>query len=317
MTLLPHEMMIQEIEETIKKLQDQNQASPFISLDQIGQLQKKLQNLKIEKYSKLSVADRLLICRHPNRPRSKDYIAHLFPDFIEISGDRAFGDDPAIIAGFGEIQAQKFVVVAQEKGSCTDSRIHRNFGMPHPEGYRKALRALKLAEKFKLPALCFIDTPGAYPCLAAEERGQGWAISQNLFQMSMLKTPIIALIIGEGCSGGALGIGVADKVGMLEHAYYSVISPEGCASILWKDANRKIQAAEMLKMQSEDLIKLDIIDEIIPEPLGGAHVNPKETFKNVEKFITTQTRHLKSISLKELVDLRYKKFRNMGKYQEF
>ena len=223
-------------------------------------------------------------------------------------------NDPSMITALSKIDGKKFVVIGQEKGNDTDSRIYRNFGMTHPEGFRKALRAMKLAEKFNIPVVTFLDTPGAYPGLSAEERGQGAVIAKNLFEMSRLKTPIIVVLIGEGCSGGALGIGVGDKIGMLEHSYYSVISPEGCASILYKDKTKNQKAAEALKMQSEDLLKLNIIDEIIKEPQGGAHRDPKIAYKNVKSFILNSFDSLKNIKDDKLLDKRYEKFRSMGEF---
>ena len=264
----------------------------------------------------ISSIDRLAISRHPNRPKSLDFIRGIFTNFQEIHGDRLFGDDPAMITGFGYIDNQKCLIVAQEKGSDTDTRIARNFGMALPEGYRKALRAMKLAEKFHLPVVTFIDTPGAYPCLAAEERGQGWAIAENLKQMSGLKTPLIGVIIGEGCSGGALGIGVCDQILMLEHAYYSVIAPEGCASILWKDAKKKDLAATALKLHPENLLALEIIDEIIDEPKGGAHLNPQEVFLNLKKSLLDHLSKLQKLPIEKLLSLRYEKYRKIGKYLE-
>jgi acetyl-CoA carboxylase carboxyl transferase subunit alpha len=262
----------------------------------------------------LKAWDRVAICRHPKRPHAIDYIKHCVEDFIEIFGDRTFQDDHAIIAGFGKIEGQKFMIIAQEKGYDTDSRLYRNFGMPHPEGYRKAMRCMRLAAKFGLPVVCLLDTPGAYPGLAAEERGQGWAIANNLFEMAQLQTQIIVLVIGEGCSGGALGIGVGDTIGMLEHSYYSVISPEGCASILWKDASKMQTAAATLKMQAENLADLGIIDQVIEEPEGGAHCNPEQIFASVKQFILAQYLQLKGTSLEALVENRYQKFRKMGKF---
>jgi len=257
--------------------------------------------------------ERVAICRHPKRPHAIDYIKHCVEDFIEIFGDRTFQDDHAIIAGFGKVGGQKFMIIAQEKGHDTESRIYRNFGMPHPEGYRKAMRCMRLAAKFGIPVLCLLDTPGAYPGLAAEERGQGWAIAQNLLEMSQLPTQIIVLVIGEGCSGGALGIGVGDVIGMLEHSYYSVISPEGCASILWKDPSKTQTAAAALKMQSEHLLELGVIDQIIEEPQGGAHTDPASVFQDVITFVQEQFLQLKSVPIDLLLENRYQKFRKMGK----
>lgn len=259
--------------------------------------------------------DRVKICRHPQRPHAIDYIKNCTEEFLEIFGDRTFQDDHAIITGFAKIDGQKFMVIAQEKGHDTESRLYRNFGMPHPEGYRKAMRCMKLAAKFNLPVLCLLDTPGAYPGLAAEERGQGWAIAQNLWDMAKLPTPIIVIVIGEGCSGGALGIGVGDSIGMLEHSYYSVISPEGCASILWKDASKNALAAEALKMHVEDLLKLGIVDRCIAEPAGGAHINPAAVYKSVKAFIQEEWHALKSVPIATLLENRYQKFRKMGKFE--
>ncbi|MEM8728115.1 MAG: acetyl-CoA carboxylase carboxyltransferase subunit alpha, partial [Chlamydiota bacterium] len=260
--MLDHEKQISDHEKTIAQLKEQNKVNGIWTDEEIIKLEKKLEQLKNQVYSRLSPWERVGICRHPERPRSIDYIKNICESFTEIFGDRLFRDDRAIIAGLGVIQGQKFVIIAQEKGCDTESRLYRNFGMPHPEGYRKALRAMKLAEKFHLQVLSLLDTPGAYPGLAAEERGQGIAIATNLMEMANLKTPIVVLLIGEGCSGGALGMGVGDTVGMLEHAYYSVISPEGCASILWRDAAKSEEAAATLKMQSEDLLDLGVIDQI-------------------------------------------------------
>lgn len=314
MTTLPHEKQICEYEETIKQLKKQNSDGEVWSKEEIDSLEEKLRLLKEKVYSELTPWQRVAICRHPQRPQSSDYIKYLCSEFEEIFGDRTFRDDPAVITGFGKIDDNKFAIIGLEKGRDTDSRLKRNFGMAHPEGYRKALKCMHLAEKFYLPLICLVDTPGAYPGLSAEERGQGWAIARNLWEMASLKTPIIVVLIGEGCSGGALGIGVGDVIGMLEHAYYSVISPEGCASILWKDASKNAKAAATLKMQSEDLLRVNIIDEIIKEPLGGAHLDPKVAYENVKKFILERRAILKSVSFDELLKRRYKKFREMGKF---
>ncbi len=262
--------------------------------------------------SSLTPWERVMICRRSERPRSIDYIKNLCSEFVEIFGDRLFGDDHAIVSGLGLIGGQKFVIVAQEKGCETESRLYRNFGMPHPEGYRKALRVMKLAEKFHLPVLSLLDTPGAYPGLTAEERGQGSAIALNLFEMARLSTPMIVVLIGEGCSGGALGMGVGDVIGMLEHAYYSVISPEGCASILWQDSSKNQTAAKALKMHAEDLLAFGVIDKIIKEPQGGADQDPKATFENVKQFILEERERLSEISLSKLLEDRYQKFRKLG-----
>lgn len=314
MTILPHEKQILEYEETIAKVKEQNKGNALWSTSELVKLEKKLDQLKKKVYANLTPWERVAVCRHPQRPRSVDYIKHLCEEFTEIFGDRLFHDDPAIIAGFAKIGGVKFMIIAQEKGCDTESRLKRNFGMPHPEGYRKAMRCMHIAEKFNLPILCLIDTPGAQPTLAAEERGQGWAIAENLLEMSRLKTPTIAILIGEGCSGGAIGIGVADVVAMLQHAYYSVISPEACASILWKETSKKEIAAESLKMHAENLLQLDVIDGVIEEPLGGAHHDPALTILNVKKYILDQWNILKAVPIEILIEQRYQKFRRMGKF---
>lgn len=311
--MLQHEKQIQEYEETIAKFRKQHAQNPLLSEAEIVKLEKKLLELKKKVYKNLSPWERVGICRHPGRPKAIDYLKNLCEEFRELSGDRLFRDDPAMICGLAKIGGVKFMVIAQEKGSDTESRLKRNFGMSHPEGYRKALRCMRLAAKFKLPVLSLIDTPGAYPGLAAEERGQGWAIAQNLFEMARLSTPIIIVLIGEGCSGGALGIGVGDVIGMLEHGYYSVISPEGCASILWKDASKNETAAASLKMHAENLTELGIIDDVIEEPMGGAHHNPTEVYVSVKKYVLDQWNLLKGIPVEALLERRYQKFRVMGR----
>ncbi|CCB88678.1 acetyl-CoA carboxylase carboxyltransferase subunit alpha [Simkania negevensis] len=311
-TMLDHEKQIRDYERTIAQLKEQNKVNGIWTDEEIVKLENKLEKLKHQVYSHLTPWERVMICRHAQRPRSVDYIKNLCESFTEIFGDRLFRDDHSIVTGLAMIGGKKFVIIAQEKGCDTDSRLFRNFGMPHPEGYRKALRAMKLAEKFHLPVLSFLDTPGAYPGLTAEERGQGVAIATNLLEMARLKTPVIIVLIGEGCSGGALGMGVGDIVGMLEHAYYSVISPEGCASILWHDAAKNEIAAEALRMHAEDLLEFGVIDKIIEEPQGGAHHNPKVVYENVKKFILKERERLTKIPLDELLESRYQKFRKLG-----
>jgi len=313
--VLAHEKQILEYEETIAKVKEQNKGNALWSDAELQKLEKKLQQLKKKVYSSLTPWQRVAICRHPERPRAVDYIKNICEEFTEICGDRLFRDDPSIIMGFAKIGGVKFMIIGQEKGCDTESRLKRNFGMPHPEGYRKAMRGMRLAAKFNLPVLCLMDTPGAYPGLAAEERGQGWAIAQNLWEMARLKTPMIGILIGEGCSGGALGIGVTDVVAMLQHSYYSVISPEGCASILWKDTSKSATAAETLKMMPEDLLGLEIIDAIIEEPLGGAHHDKTQTFASIKKYILQEWEMLKLVPLETLIEDRYQKFRKMGKFE--
>lgn len=312
--MLAHEKQIAEYEETIAKFKEKNKESSLMTDGELAKLEKKLGQLKKKVYSSLTPWERVQICRHPQRPRAVDYIKHLCEEFSELSGDRLYRDDQSIIAGLAKIGGVKFMVIAQEKGFDTESRLKRNFGMPHPEGYRKAMRCMRLAAKFKLPVLSLIDTPGAYAGLTAEERGQGWAIAQNLWEMARLPTPMIIVLIGEGCSGGALGIGIGDVIAMLQHAYYSVISPEGCASILWKDTSKKEIAAAALKMQAEDLLQMDVIDAIIEEPMGGAHIDPALTYSNVKKYVLDQWHMLKTIPIDALLEQRYQKFRKMGKF---
>lgn len=315
MTVLPHEKQIFELEQTMCKLKEQNKNNPLWSQDELQKMERKLDLLKKNVYSQLQPWDRVAICRHPQRPHTIDYIQNMTEEFVELSGDRTFQDDRAIICALAKIGGRKFMIIGQEKGKDTESRLFRNFGMPHPEGYRKALRCMELAAKFNLPVVSLIDTPGAYPGLTAEERGQGWSISRNLWAMARLPVPIIVVLIGEGCSGGALGIGVGDTIAMLEHSYYSVISPEGCASILWKDAGKNAIAAAALKMHAEDLMNLGIIDAIIPEPQGGAHHDPKQVYASVKSFICEQWELLYDIPRQRLIENRYQKFRKMGKFE--
>ena len=312
---LPHEKQIFEYLKTIEHLKKQNQDNPLFSTE-IRQLEEKLHNLQKKVYSDLTPWDRVLISRHPQRPHTIDYVKNITDNFVELFGDRTQGDDPSIIGGFATIDGVKCMLIGQEKGGDTESRVKRNFGMVNPEGFRKAMRLMKLAEKYSLPIVSLLDTPGAYPGLEAEQRGQGWVIAKNLQDMSQLATPVIVLIIGEGCSGGALGMGVGDVIGMLEHSYYSVISPEGCASILWKDASKKQVAAAALKLNAEYLLEAGIVDEVITEPLGGAHHNTSAVYADVKKFIVEQCAMLARISPPLLLEQRYTKFRTIGRYNE-
>lgn len=263
-------------------------------------------------YSNLTAWQTVQVARHPKRPLLNDYINLMVKDFRELHGDRCFGDDRAILTGFGHIGRERVLVVGQNKGRTTKEKIACNFGCPNPEGYRKALAKMKLAEKFDIPIVTLIDTPGAYPGIGAEERGQAQAIAVNLHQMSRLKVPIICIVIGEGGSGGALGIGVGDKLAILEFAYYSVISPEGCAAILWRDGSQAPSAAEALKLTSKDLYKLGVVDAVIPEPLGGAHRSIHDTIYNVEKYIVKTLRDLKRMKIENLLETRYEKWRSIG-----
>ncbi len=263
-------------------------------------------------YSSLTAWQTVQVARHPKRPLLSDYLDLMVKDFRELHGDRCFGDDRAIITGLGHIGRERVLVVGQNKGKNTKQKIACNFGCPNPEGYRKALAKMKFAEKFGIPIVTLIDTPGAYPGIGAEERGQAQAIAVNLNQMPRLKVPIICIVIGEGGSGGALGIGVGDRLAVLEFAYYSVISPEGCAAILWRDGSQASQAAEALKLTSKDLLKLGLIDEVIPEPLGGAHRNVHDTVFNVERYIVKTLQELKRIRIDQLINTRYAKLRSIG-----
>jgi acetyl-CoA carboxylase carboxyl transferase subunit alpha len=263
-------------------------------------------------YSNLNAWQTVQVARHPNRPLLSDYLNLMVKEFRELHGDRCFGDDRAIVTGLGQIGREKVLVVGQNKGKTTKQKIACNFGCPNPEGYRKAMAKMKMAEKFGIPIVTLIDTPGAYPGIGAEERGQAQAIAQNLNQMSRLKVPVICIVIGEGGSGGALGIGVGDRLAMLEFAYYSVISPEGCAAILWRDGSQAPQAAEALKLTSKDLYKLGLVDAVIPEPLGGAHRNLHDTVYNVEKYIVKTLRELKRLKIDNLLENRYSKLRTIG-----
>jgi len=315
MIVLGHEKPIAEFEQTMKKLKEQNKNNRVWTEKELVKLEKKLESLKHTVYSQLKPWDRVAIARHPHRPHAIDYIEHLCDEFVELFGDRTFRDDPAIIGGLAVIEGQRCVIVAQEKGNDTESRLYRNFGMPHPEGYRKAMRLMQLAEKFSLPVIALLDTPGAYPGLAAEERGQGWVIAKNLWEMAQLKTPMVTLLIGEGCSGGALAMGMGDIIGILEHAYYSVISPEGCASILWKDSTQNARAAAALKMHAEDLLELGVVDQMIPEPQGGAHHNPVATYAAVKTFLLTALSELNLVPTDQLIENRYQKYRKLGKFE--
>ncbi len=263
-------------------------------------------------YSNLNAWQTVQVARHPKRPILTDYLDMMVKDFRELHGDRCFGDDRAIITGFGHIGRERVLLVGQNKGRNTKEKVACNFGCPNPEGYRKAILKMKLAEKFGIPVVTLIDTPGAYPGIGAEERGQAQAIAVNLIEMSRLRVPIICIVIGEGGSGGALGIGVGDRLAMLEFAYYSVISPEGCAAILWRDGSQAPDAAEALKLTSKDLYKLKLVDAIVPEPLGGAHRNVHDTIYNVEKYIVKTLRELKRTKIENLLENRYKKLRSIG-----
>jgi acetyl-CoA carboxylase carboxyl transferase subunit alpha len=283
---------------------------------EIHDLEGKVEDLKKDIYKNITRWQRVQIARHPERPITLDYFQTIFEDFIELHGDRKFGDDPAIIGGFAKIDGKSVMIVGHQKGRDTKSNLYRNFGMSNPEGYRKALRLFKLAEKFKKPIITFLDTPGAFPGIEAEERGQAEAIARNLLEMSKLKVPIIVVIIGEGASGGAIGIGVGDRILMLENSWYSVISPESCSSILWRSWDYKEQAAEALQLTAFDLKKYSIIDEIITEPLGGAHQNPKQMFSTLKQVLVDELNKIQKLNIDKLLRNRREKFYKMGVWEE-
>ncbi len=316
MEILNFEKPIVELELKIEELRTFGSEKKVDLVSEISRLEKKLQQMKIDVYGQLTDWQRVQIARHPARPYTLDYISMLMTDFMELHGDRLFADDFALITGFAKLNGRKVIVMGHQKGRDTKENIMRNFGCAHPEGYRKALRVLQLAEKFRIPVIIFIDTPGAYPGLGAEERGQAQAIATNLRDMAGIRTPIIATVIGEGGSGGALGIGVADRVYMLQNSYYSVISPEGCASILWRNSIKAPDAANALKLTAEHLVEFGIIDGIIPEPLGGAHRDPELAMKELRKVLLRELDVLSSLSGEQIVEQRYQKFRKMGDFEE-
>jgi len=308
------------LEKGIVSLKEQidalNETDDIARKDKVAALRAEIEKEWAEIVPRLSTINIVQIARHPKRPYTLDYIACLFQDFMEMHGDRRFADDPAIVAGLAFYKGRTAAVIGHQKGRTTRARIERNFGQANPEGYRKALRVMQEAEKFGFPVITFIDTPGAYPGIGAEERGQAEAIACNLKAIARLKVPIINVVIGEGGSGGGLGIGYGDQLMMLEHSFYSVISPEGCAAIVWKDQNAVEEAAENLGLRAQTLLDLGIIDRIIPEPPGGAHIDPEQTFKNVDKAIYQALKKLETLSLDGLLDARYKKIRKIGVFEE-
>ncbi|NQT82642.1 acetyl-CoA carboxylase carboxyltransferase subunit alpha [bacterium] len=315
-TALDFERPLIELEKKIEALKKSSESSGIDLSSQIVTLQRQLDSQRLKLYSKLTPWQRVQLARHPRRPYMLDLVRLITRSFTELHGDRLFGDDKAIVGGFAVIDEVKVMLVGHQKGRDTKENIMRNFGCPHPEGYRKALRLMKMAEKFKLPVISLIDTPGAYPGIGAEERGQARAIALNLREMMQLRTPMIIVITGEGCSGGALGVGIGDIVAMFQNAYYSVISPEGCAAILWKDAGKMELAAKALKLTANDLAEHKLIDDIIPEPIGGAHTNHAEMGTILKERLLSYLEKLKRIALDELLEKRYKKFRAMGVFTE-
>ncbi|MGZ8381699.1 MAG: acetyl-CoA carboxylase carboxyltransferase subunit alpha [Nitrospira sp.] len=309
---LEFEKPIREIEEKIEKLSAAATSGKSSSQNDIRKLRAKLAQVEHELYKTLTPWQRTQLARHPQRPSTLDYINELTRDFLELHGDRVFGDDRAIVGGFARFNDRPVMIIGHQKGKTLKERMQRNFGMPNPEGYRKALRLMRMAEKFNRPIMTFIDTPGAYPGIGAEERGQAEAIARNLFVMSRLTVPIIAVVIGEGGSGGALALGVADRVLMLEHSVYSVISPEGCAAILWDNPEKIPDAAAALKMTANDLFELGVIDTIVPEPVGGAHREPRTVCDLVGKALTNQLFDLLDLPVEQLLAQREQKYRKMG-----
>jgi len=313
---LDFEKPIMELEKKIRELRSFTADKKIDLSSEVKRLEEKLESLKKEIYSRLTPWQRVQIARHPQRPYTMDYIQMLCTDFVELHGDRLFADDQALIGGFATFEGRKVVVMGHQKGRDLKDNLRRNFGCAHPEGYRKALRLMQIAEKFDLPVIIFIDTPGAYPGIGAEERGQAQAIAFNLREMVEIGVPIIATVIGEGGSGGALGIGVADKVMVMENSYYSVISPEGCAAILWKSSTKASTAAEVLKLTGQNLLKLGIIDQVIPEPMGGAHRQPAQTAESIREAVKRWLKELSALKKEDLLEQRYMKFRTMGVFSE-
>ncbi|MGI6523814.1 MAG: acetyl-CoA carboxylase carboxyltransferase subunit alpha [Bdellovibrionota bacterium] len=314
---LEFEKPLVELEIELQKLKDEIAAGDLNKQSEYARLEKRVAKMMTEVYGRLTPYQKVQLSRHLDRPFSLDYIKLIFTDFMEFHGDRLFRDDPAIVGGTAKLQGQPIMIVGHQRGRTTAERLHRNFGMPQPEGYRKALRLFEMAAKFGLPLITFIDTAGAFPGIEAEERGQAEAIARNLRVLSELPTPVLAVVIGEGGSGGALALGVADKVLMMENSCYSVISPEGCASILWKVPEEEAAqyvpvAAEALKITAKDLKQAGIIDVIVPEPLGGAHRNHKEAAESLEAALVRELKEVEALPLSEMLDLRYKKFRSIG-----
>jgi acetyl-CoA carboxylase carboxyl transferase subunit alpha len=309
---LDFEKPIVELEKKVQELRSFMGEKKIDLSSEIKKLEDKLEHLKKDTYINLSAWQKVQLARHPLRPYTLDYISMIMSDFVELHGDRLFSDDKAMICGLARLDKKKVMVLGHQKGRDTKENLKRNFGCAHPEGYRKALRVMQMAEEFDLPVVVFIDTPGAYPGIGAEERGQSHAIALNLREMMSFAVPILAIVIGEGGSGGALGVGVADRLAVLENSYYSVISPEGCAAILWKDGAKAPQAAEVLKLTGPDLLKMGLIDEVVPEPLGGAHRDVKKIAASVKETILRNLKELESLNKDDLLKLRYKKFRSMG-----
>ena len=315
MTVLDFEKPIVELEKKIVELRNLSTSGELDLDSEVKKLEARLAHVKKETYVNLTPWQRVQIARHPKRPYTLDYIQMIFSDFMELHGDRTFADDKALIGGFARLDGRSFLVMGHQKGRDAKENIMRNFGSAHPEGYRKALRLMRLAEKFLTPIVVFVDTPGAYPGVGAEERGQAYTIAVNIREMARVKVPIFVYVIGEGGSGGALGIGIADRVGVMENAYYSVISPEGCAAILWKDRTKAPEAAAALRLTAKDLLDMKLIDEVLKEPLGGAHQNPQAMAESLKLSIQKNLKEIESEDPRRLVETRYEKFRCMGVFE--
>jgi acetyl-CoA carboxylase carboxyl transferase subunit alpha len=313
---LEFEKPIAELEKKIEELTLFTSNGDINLEEEILKLHKKSDQLRAEIYSRITPWQKALISRHPNRPYTLDYIEAMMTDFVEMHGDRAFADDPAIVSGMAKLEGMPLTVIGHQKGRTTKEKIFRNFGMPNPEGYRKALRVMRFAERFRKPLLTFIDTPGAYPGIGAEERGQGESIARNLSVMSQLKTPILSVVIGEGGSGGALALGVADRILMLEHSTYSVISPEGCAAILWNDGSKASEAAELLKITAQDLFQMKVVDEVVEEPIGGAHRDPRRAAELLKEAVVRNLAEIRNVPFDDLLKQRYEKLRRIGMFDE-
>ncbi|NLY90243.1 MAG: acetyl-CoA carboxylase carboxyltransferase subunit alpha [Firmicutes bacterium] len=313
---LDFERPLKELEKRIEELKLFAEEKQIDMSEEIARMEEKARGLKTEIYKNLTPWQKVQIARHPKRPTFLEYIDLIFHGFMELHGDRLYRDDPALVGGLAYLEDIPVTILGHQKGRDTKENIFRNFGMPHPEGYRKAIRLMKQAEKFGRPVITFVDVAGAFPGKEAEERGQGEAVAKAIMEMAGLKTPIIVVITGEGGSGGALAVGVGDRILMLENAYYSVISPEGCASILWKDASKAPQAAEVLRITAQDLMELQVVDEIIPEPLGGAHTNPEEMAARIKTHLLTNVKAIIQTELPDLLAQRYQKFRRIGRYLE-
>ncbi|MDB5294167.1 MAG: acetyl-CoA carboxylase, carboxyl transferase, alpha subunit [Phycisphaerales bacterium] len=314
--VLGFETPLAKLEQQILELEALQAAKQTDYSKELRQLRTTYTALLRTTYENLSAWETVQVARHPQRPLFKDYVAAVCREFRELHGDRRYGDDPAIMCGLARMAGHKVMLIGHHKGRDTKEKVRCSFGLAHPEGYRKALRCMKLAEKFGLPVVCLIDTAGAYPGIGAEERGQAESIARNLMEMSRLRTPIVAVVTGEGGSGGALGIGVADRVAMMEHAWYSVISPEGCSGILWKGNENAADAAAALKLTSRDLKQLGVIDTVVPEPLGGAHRDPHSAARNLEQYLAKTLRELRKLKTDVLLERRYEKFRNLGQFTE-